>query len=402
MTPPSGTESTEPIPAGGIGGILPPVEDEAPEEPEDKGPRDRLLPQFVWEALLFIGALFAAGAVFVDDELLSGVNNMDIAISLGLMLGVVTVFGLSLRYGVPAVAGLVFLVLIPSFSTVLIGDNPWLGLAWIAAYALAATLVFAFLTYALRVTAWLSSFIVAAMMFVPVYFTAEIEEIPSVGGRPEPFLLNGAWWVPIAFAALAVLKGLASLSDGVRDRMESSALAARGDANREGSGIAMGILAYFGATLFLGVVAWLAYNVRLENSPRNVVGDSLLQAFNSLTGSVFELHGLYLGLLLPVLAMSLIAGVSVNGRRGPVTGEVWSVLLVWGAAMLWSDHLARSFDVMDPGASQVRDIGWTQVLLFGALILGFIVSASLNALGRPKKAPENGEQGVGSFESDPF
>ncbi|MFC4337163.1 hypothetical protein [Salininema proteolyticum] len=354
---PPDTDRTAALPLA----VAPSFEPPEVTEPDPEPPKDRLAPQLVWEAVLFLAAAGLAAAAVIRDDVVADMDKTALATGLGLLVGLVVLFGASIRFGVPALAGLSLPGMLAFDGDFLPSQPPLIGLAMVAGLGLAAALVFGLLVNVLKVNGWLAAFMAAALVY-GAYRWVDHPSAPQGERGAETLGLNGDYWVPALFLVLAVALGLLFTREPVRDLMSSSAA--------KGSTVT-GLLVHTGATVGMGVVGWLAHN--LDSAVVHSAAESPA-AWDTQYSALFGYQGFY-----GLLAVALLAGVCVNGRRGPVTGEVWAVVAVWAGALLM-----RPYDfgfTTETGNDHVPAATFT----LAVLLLGVVVSSVLDRLGEPKR-----------------
>lgn len=345
---------------------------------EAKPPRDRIVFQLVWEAILL---LLAANALFLvyqqRNEIFGGAAPMDAANaelrSLAPLLLLVTALGLSLRLGavnlsIPAVAFLVLAV-----PSLFVGDDPWIGLGMTAAAAAAVTVLFVLLVLVLRLPAWMAGlaclFTVAASVEVLRRLASDLG-LDTVSGWSAPdglVVFGGA-------AAVSVAGGLLGLLPGVRDRFTRVKGAVEGTERRDAASVFALIGGTFVSVLLAGVAGFLpvAFGSAETNSQSVLVG-----MFSFSTASMVVLSPF-------VLIAVLLGGTSLWGRRGGVAGSVLATVALWAVMQVWGN-------LVPPASEPDLFSRWTGALYAGMLLAGLVVSFGLDRLGRPKERPAEPE-----------
>ncbi|GAB3993722.1 hypothetical protein GCM10029992_06140 [Glycomyces albus] len=354
---------------GGAEPLPPPV--------EPKPPRDRIVFQLVWEAIL---VLLTANALFLvyqqRDEIFGGASPMDAASSelrsLAPLLLLVTALGLSLRLGavnlsIPAVAYLVLAV-----PSLFVGDDPWIGLGMTAAAAAAVTVLFVLLVLVLRLPAWMAGlaclFAVAASIPVLQRLAAELG-LDSVSG----------WSAPTACGCSAARPssrspGTARTAPGVRDRFSRVKGAVEGTERRDAASVFALIGGTFLSVLLAGAAGFLpaAFGTGEATSQSVLVG-----MFTFSTASMVVLSPF-------VLIAVLLGGTSLWGRRGGVAGAVLATVTLWAVMQVWGN-------LVPPASDPDLFSRWTGALFAAMLLAGLVVSFGLDRLGRPKERPTEPE-----------
>ncbi|GAB3228690.1 hypothetical protein GCM10027447_21180 [Glycomyces halotolerans] len=346
---------------------------------EAKPPRDRLVFQLVWEAILVLLTLNALFLVYQQrseifgDQPLMDTANTEMA-RLAPLLLLVTALGLSLRLGAVnlAVPAMAFLVL--SAPTMFVSTNPWMGLGITAVAAVVTTAVFTVLALALRIPAWMTGLALAFAIVGAAPLMSRLAadlNLESGSGWTAP---DGMW----LFAGAAVISlagGLLGLAPGVRDRFTRVKGALEGTEPRE----AASVLALFGGTfLSLFLAGSAGFLVAVFQSGEAMQGGSVFGSFSSAGGPTL--------LLTPfVLIAVLLGGTSLWGRRGGIAGTLLATVLLWSAILLRSNLEAPS---SDPELFN----RWDGVIFAGALLVGVVVSVVLDRLGRPKVSEPLEEQ----------
>jgi hypothetical protein len=382
---------------GELGGRAAPYQPDAPAtvpfpagdgeagEPAGRPPRDRVVFQLVWEAVLL---LLAANALFMvyqrREEILGDVplaDALDEHMSfLAPVLLIALAFGLSLRLGAVNLAVPTLAALAASAPELFIGSDPWIGLGFTAAAAALATVVFVLLVLLLRVPPWLAGMAVAAgvVAVVPLIdgevFGYELSEAASWDPPGGAWLLGGA-------AVLAVIGGLIGLSPGLRDRLSAVREAVDGSGERDAATVWTFIGGVFVSSLLAACAGFLLTVFRDVEGQ----GEGMF-AFAALP------FGFFVGVELFTLIVVFLAGTSPRGRRGGVFGTVLAAVLVWTVYVLWG-----SFATGEEGGLQ----HWSGLLAFGLLVFGLAMAAVLDRLGRPK-APRPDEYLEPAQEVTPF
>ena len=343
------------------------------EQPE--APKDRVVFQFVWEAILL---LLAANALFLvyrrEDELFgddyTGLTEAleSHALHLAPVLLAALAIGLSLRLGavnlaVPSIALAVTLAF--PFET-----NMWIYLGYVAGAAVIAGLLYTLLVAALRVPAWFAGLAVGVVVFAAIPLSGRLADwrgVDTVTGWSQPnglYVLGGA-------AALAVLGGFIGLAPGMRDGFS----AVKGLADGEGRRSASAVFLLLGGTVLSMLLAAGAGFVLFVFGLGSIEGD------HSLNFGLFGTYPLAVEPLVLAFGVALLAGTSLWGRRGGVFGMVFATLAVWAGLVLWGRA------VVDAGEDSWQ-ADYSQAIFAGVLLVGLFVSFALDRLGRPREPLE--------------
>ncbi|PRY59096.1 hypothetical protein [Glycomyces artemisiae] len=335
-------------------------------------PRDRTVFQFVWEAILLLLTLNALFLVYQrQDEIFGGDATMDTLgthfATLTSLLLVATGFGLTLRLGAVNLAVPAMPMLALMLPSLFIGENPLVGLGYLAGAALALAIVFTVLTVVFRVPPWLAG--LASLVVLAGSFQAFTELAELIGATDGGTWTNpGDLWVFLGAVALAVAGGLLGLVPAVRDRFSKVKGAADGTGDRDAASVFMLLGGNLLALLLAALAGFLP--VAFAGGPEGVQWTAT---------SPFTL-GMLSGLDLTPFALIavLLAGTSPWGRRGPVFGTVLATIAVWALLLVWSSLTGPA---SDPELFQ----SWTGALYAGLLLLGLFVAFGLDRLGRPKE-----------------
>ncbi|WP_026925387.1 hypothetical protein [Glycomyces arizonensis] len=339
---------------------------------EPRPPRDRVVFQLVWEAVL---VLLTANALFMvyqrrdevfGDAPISDAMDRHMALLAPVLL-VAVALGLSLRFGAVNLAVPSLAALVSSAPGLFVGADPWIGLGFTAAAAAAATVAYALLVLVLRVPGWLAGFAVSAgaLAVAPVvqdgifgYAASEAAAWDSPGGT---WLLGGA-------AVIAVAGGLIGLVPAVRERMTAVKDAVEGPGGRDAASVAALVGATFVSSFLAAAAGFLLVVFR------DTAQGEGMNAFAALP------FGFFLNLDLFALIVVFLAGTSPRGRRGGVFGTLIAAVLVWAVYLLWGSY---------QGEAVGDDLQqWSGLLGFGLLVFGLAMAAALDRLGRPKDRPD--------------
>jgi len=267
--------------------------------PPGTAPRQLLLPQLVWEALLGLLLVAALIAGTVHWHVLRG-PGLAATIAMLLLLGGALV--LSLRTATPNLAvGIVMSVAALAYLRGLrAGWAVPVALLVVLALALVVGLVMAVLTGPLGLPGWAVSLAAVALLTAYVFGTQ---------GRPETARPDQLWSAG-TMDVVAVLVGLGTVAAGVLWQVTGVRRALSG--NR-----AAAVPAGLGARTVGALVG--------------MVGSTMLAA---LAGVVFTGYAGFAvtdngsGRLVQALAVALLAGASVRGGRGPLAGTVLAAVLL--------------------------------------------------------------------------
>ncbi|MFG3338810.1 hypothetical protein [Glycomyces sp. NPDC048151] len=384
ITPPPPIPSQPGLDAGPVdpfaGQVLAPVE---PVEPKE--PRDRVVFQFVWEAILLLLTLNALFLVYRRRDDLFGDEFDGLVDALGahalyltpILLAALAI-GLSLRLGAVnlAVPALAFAVT----AAVPFETDVWLYMGYVAGAAAVAGLLYVLLVAAFRVPAWFAGLAVGAAVLaaVPASFEFATPDPYTLPGQPNGlYLLGGA-------AVLAVAGGFIGLAPGMRDGFSAVKRLADGEGERSASSV---FLLLGGTVLSMLLAAGSGYLVYMY-------GLGPIEGQSSLNFGPYGTYPTAIELQLIAFAVVLLAGTSLWGRRGGVFGVVFALVAVWAGLVLWGQI------VFDAGVNSWQ-ASYSQAIDAGILLVALFISFALDRLGRPKEAPEP-DDGVYTQEMTPF
>lgn len=375
--------------------------------------KDRVIFQFVWEAILLLLTLNVLFLIYRREDELFGDDFTGLsealrshALHFTPVLLAALAIGLSLRLGavnlaVPAVA-----VAVAMASPV--ETNLWLYAGYVAAAAAVAGLLYTLLVAAFRVPAWFAGLAVGVVVLAAVPLTDNLREWRGIDTMTLPGHPNGLYVLGGA-AALAVIGGLIGLTPGMRNGFSSVKRLADGPseymdrAHRQEGGerSASAVFLLMGGTVLSMLLAAGAGFVLFMYALGSIEGD------HSLNLGMFGHYPTGIELQLLAFGMALLAGTSLWGRRGGVFGTVFATVGVWGGLVLWGRTVA------DAGEDSWQ-ADYSQLIFAGVLLLGLFVSFALDRLGRPKEPaelddtaytqelppfePNNGDEGTGLFE----
>ncbi|MCH7229482.1 hypothetical protein L0U85_01190 [Glycomyces sp. L485] len=362
-------------------------------EPEATGAdarprRDRIVFQLIWETILLLLALNALFMVYRRREAIFGDEfgtALDAAdahlLSMSPLLLGVLALGLSLRLGAVNLAAPAA-VFVAAFAPPL-SANPWINLAWIAAGAAVAALLFSLLVLALRVPPWFAGLASAWLIWAgsPLLdrFSADLEQVRTLQSP-------GGLWIFLGVAALAVGGGLVGLLPSVRDGFSGVKAMADGTTGRGASPALLLVGGTFLSMLLAGGAGFMmsVFDLRSPDTESSLYFG--VYSFDGQTAIGFEVF-----MFIAVLA----AGTSLWGRRGGVLGSVLTTVLLWSGLLLWGELRAPTND-----ESLYTD--WSQILFVGLLLVALFVSFGLDRLGRPREDGEAGDAEDSAEESSPF
>lgn len=379
-----------PMAAAGDGGPVDPfagqgLEAAPPAEPV-RPVRDRVLFQFIWEAILLLLTLNALFMVYrrqddlFDGEFGSLATALDAhALYLAPVLLAALAIGLSLRLGAVNLAVPV-LVIAVGWLVRPVDANLWIHAAYVAAAAVVAALVYVLLVAAFRVPPWFAGLAMGAAFLASTQAVARLADSRGVDAvtmwnPPNGLVVFGG------AAALAVAGGLIGLAPGVRDGFSAVKRMADGDERSAGA-----VFLLLGGTvlsmLLAAAAGFLMYVYTLAPSAEPT----------SLGFGPYGLGSAGIDLQLLAFAAALLGGTSLWGRRGGVLGTVLAVVAVWAGMVLWNHPMAEAGD-----ASWQDD--FAPLIDVGILLVALFVSFALDRLGQPKDAVEPDEY---SQEMRPF
>jgi ribose/xylose/arabinose/galactoside ABC-type transport system permease subunit len=361
-------------------------------EPEPTRPRDRLVFQLVWEAILLLVTLNALFLVYQQRNEIFGESTVAAAIDahvpvLVSLLLLATAIGMSLRMGAInlSVPMLAFLVVV--LPEVFVSERPLMGLAVTVGAAAAVTVVFVLLTLAFRIPAWAAGL---ACLFLVAASVMPLSTLRGGAGfgSAATWTSPGALWLFLGAAAVSVAGGLIGLLPGVRGRLSAVRDMIGGTADRDAAS-AFTLIAGTFVSLVLAALAGFAIAV---------FGGFGAAFASSLSGMFFASAGMGVTVTPLALIAVLLGGTSLWGRRGGIIGTVLGSVLVWSTMLIWSNLEAPASD---------RDLfdRWSGMVLVGLLVFGLVVSFALDRLGRPKAAvpDENGDAGdTAEMPSSPY
>jgi ribose/xylose/arabinose/galactoside ABC-type transport system permease subunit len=328
--------------------------------------QDRLWPHLAWEAVLLLGVVATVaitiglhGADVLTNERVMPFLLMQVA-AIGLLASALS---LSLRVAAPNLAVAAIAGAAGSLVTWLLAehDQTLLVAALLALAAGAAVgLVLAMVVVGLHVPAWAVS-LGAGLTLAPLTVALLGVQSPLPVDEDVTRAADQEWLWFGGFAAISVVGGALWAVPGIRRAL--SRTRADGDPARR-PGVAAGL----GAAVGLIGSSVLA-------AAAGVVFVLLLRADFLISDTAY---------LAETLAIVLLAGVSVFGRRGGVFGILLAACLV----VLVRHAMALSD----------AELGVYYLVLFGAVVLGLIVSRLLELLGKPGPAttvPSNGANAGG-------
>ncbi|HEX2144248.1 MAG TPA: hypothetical protein VHG10_07065 [Glycomyces sp.] len=364
--------------------------------------RDRVVFQFIWEAILLLLTLNALFLVYRREDELFGDEFDSLAdalsehaLHLAPVLLAALAIGLSLRLGAVNLA-------VPSIAFAVTLATPvetdlWIYLGYVGAAAVVAGLLFTLLVAAFRVPAWFSGLAVGVVVFAAIPLTGRIAAgrgIDTITGWAHPnglYLLGGA-------AALAIVGGFIGLAPGMRSGFSAVKRLADGEGERPASAVFL----LLGGTVLSMLLAAGAGFVVFAYGLGSIEGD------HSLNFGMLGHYPTTIELQVLAFAVVLLAGTSLWGRRGGVFGMVFATVAVWAGLILWGQAVA------DAGEESWQ-ADYSQAIFAGVLLVGLFVSFALDRLGRPKEQleaddgfytqemtpfePPNGDQGSGLLAS---
>jgi ribose/xylose/arabinose/galactoside ABC-type transport system permease subunit len=389
FTPPPLAAPGAGLPATGDGGPVDPFAGQAPEAvayAEPAAPRDRVVFQFIWEAILLLLTLNALFLVYRRRDALFGDEFDGLADALSrhalhltpILLAALAI-GLSLRLGAVNLAA-------PALAFVITVARPfeanvWIYMGYVAGAAAVAGLLYVLLVAAFRVPAWFAGLAIGVVVVaaLPVtYRLADPGDVVTLPGPPNGlYLLGGA-------AVLAVAGGFIGLAPGVRDGFSAVKRLADGEGERSASAV---FLLLGGTVLSMLLAAASGYV-------------SYMYALGPIEGQHTLNFGPYADLAVAVepqllaFAIALLAGTSLWGRRGGVFGGVLTAVAVWAGLVLWGRAVADAGE----GSWQAD---YSQAIYAGILLVALFVSFALDRLGRPKETIEP-DDGIYTQEMRPF
>jgi ribose/xylose/arabinose/galactoside ABC-type transport system permease subunit len=246
-------------------------------------------------------------------------------------------------------------------------ESQLLAAALVVAVALAVTVALSVLVTVLKVPGWAASLGAAVAVLATATTVAEDGEFaigPSAGGvlttLPESTTVTVAtelaWAVIGTVMAVSVLGGLIAVVPSVRRRLQACREAAAGPGSRD-----LPLAVTTGTGLLVSNLLAAGAGVLLVIPSEQVAGGAEVPA------SGLEAMGLALA-----LAIVLLGGTSVWGRRGGVFGTLLAGLAVFA------------------GFAAFTDLGWAAQghwLLTGAFALGLLVNWLVEVLGSRPPAP---------------
>ncbi|MEU5154293.1 hypothetical protein [Glycomyces sp. NPDC021274] len=375
-----------PMPTTGDGGPVDPFAGQGPYEAEPvaaAAPRDRLVFQFIWEAILLLLTLNALFMVYRRQDDLFGVDDFMESLSrhalhLTPVLLAALAIGLSLRLGAVNLAApaLAFAITVAApFET-----DVWLYMGYVAGAAVVAGLLYVLLVAAFRIPPWFAGLAigVAVIAALPVTYRLADPGTYTLPAHPNGlYVLGGA-------AVLAVAGGFIGLAPGMRDGFSAVKRLADGDGERSASAVFL----LLGGTVLSMLLAAGAGYVTYMYALGPIEGEHHLN---------FGPYGDYATAVEPQLlafAIVLLAGTSLWGRRGGVFGVVFATIAVWAGLLLWNRAVADAGE----GSWQAD---YSQAMYAGVLLVAVFVSFALDRLGQPKDAVEP-DDGAYPQEMRPF
>ncbi|MQM27263.1 hypothetical protein [Glycomyces albidus] len=342
----------------------------------EPAPKDRVGFQFIWEAILLLLTLNALFLVYQRrDEIFSGGLSVDALgpdfTVLASLLLMVTGFGLTLRLGAVNLAVPAMPMPVIAASTLFVGPDPLVGLAFTAGLAAAVAIVFTVLTVVFRIPPWLAG--LASLVVLAGSLPALRELDGAVGGGAAGTWADpGGLWLFLGAAALSVAGGLLGLLPGVRDRFSKVKGAADGTGDREAGSVVALLGGNFLALLLAAGGGFLAVVFR---QGEDLLGLPGAFAVGADAGVVLTAY---------VFIVVFLAGTSPWGRRGGAFGTVLALIAVWALGLFWQT-------LEGPASDPDRYRDWTGAVYAGLLLLGLFVSFGLDRLGRPKEPTEPDE-----------
>ncbi|MEU6858086.1 hypothetical protein AB0B28_04295 [Glycomyces sp. NPDC046736] len=334
-------------------------------------PRDRVIFQFVWEGILLLLALNALFLVYRREDELFGDEFGTLWSALDahalyltpILLGALAI-GLSLRLGAVNLA-------VPSVALVAawappVDANLWLHLAYLAAAAVVAGLLYALLVAAFRVPPWFAGLAIGVAVFASLPLLdrlaawRELGEIAAWEQDNGLYIFGGA-------VVLAVAGGLLGLLPGLRDAFSNVKSVADGDAERSVPAV---FLLIGGTVLSMLLAAGAGFLMAVYELRLTTESTSLAFGPYSIGPGSADLQLLAFGAV-------LLAGTSLWGRRGGVLGTVFAVVGLWAGLVLWGQAIENAGE----GSWQAD---YFPAMLAGLLLVGIFVSFGLDRLGRPK------------------
>lgn len=346
------------------------------EQPE--APKDRMVFQFIWEAILLLLTLNALVLIYRREDELFGDDFAGLseaveshALHLVPILLAALAIGMSLRLGAVNLAVPALAIAIPLASPV--ETNLWLYLGYVAGAAAVAGLLFTLLVVAFRVPPWFAGLAIGVVVFASIPLLDRLREwrgIDSMTLWSQPnglYLLGGA-------AVLALAGGLIGLAPGVRDGFRAVKRLADGEGERSASAVFL----LMGGTILSMLLAAGAGFVTYVYGLGPIEGD------HSLNFGPYGIYPTWVEMQLLAFGVALLAGTSLWGRRGGVFGTVFATVAVWAGLVLWGR------EVVNAGEDSWQ-ADYSQAIFAGVLLLGLFVSFGLDRLGRPKDPDEFGD-----------
>jgi hypothetical protein len=341
---------------------------------EPRPPRDRVVFQFVWEAILLLLTLNALFLVYRREEELFGGEFSTLtdaferhALYLTPILLAALAIGVSLRLGAVNLAVPALAAAIPIVRPV--EGNVWIYLGYVAGAAAVAGLLYVLLVVAFRVPPWFAGLALGIAVLASMPLAGRLAAWRGVDTVTLPGPPNGLYLLGGA-AVLAVAGGLIGLAPGVRDGFSAVKRMADGE-ERSASAV---FLLLGGTVLSMLLAAGSGFVVYMYT-----LGP--VEGTNSISFGPYGSYPVSVELQLLAFAVVLLGGTSLWGRRGGVLGAVLATVAVWAGLVLWGQA------VEDAGLNSWQ-ADYSQAIFAGALLLGLFVSFGLDRLGRPKEPVE--------------
>lgn len=340
------------------------------EPPKEAASKERAWVQFAWEAILAIPAIGLLIWGLTSGDLVDGADELGEMLFIGApYLLLASALGLSLRVGAVNLSVIGAAILSTSFYNRLTFEDSWLALPASLGIGLAAGATCALLIVLLRVPGWAAGLVTLfGVQLIPglAGYDMFARDIPLHATDPI-FSSSGLQWVAVALIVIvSVGGGAVGLTSAFRNAATDMIDAQRSHGPRSTDSLLKLSLALTLSGLIAGAAGFLFSEAETVGNP---IG-ALPVAWNS---------GLWMQIAMLVLALLLLGGTSLYGRRGGVVGTLLAGFLTFGL-YLGVEELRHS---TTSGSSSDEFYANLEVALPLILAtLGLIVVFVLDRLGR--------------------
>ncbi len=333
--------------------LVPGMTDADEEQRAPKPVRDRVWPHLIWELILLAGV--AASMLWLwnrNNDVFQGANRDQLLLTAAILGGLAVAMAWSVRAGVPNLAVGPAAAAAGVIGGRLISENNW-GVSSAATVmlcgALGAGIILGLVVVVLHVPSWVASLGLSALgLAIMLHLDYRLRAVVPRNIDLPDFTAT-AWIFAASVAVFSVLGGVLWSIHGVRWTF-SSIRAERDPADRASVG---GTFGAFGALVGSTVIAAGAGVLSLIVTREAAIGSALTYT------------------ALP-LAIVLVGGVSIFGRRGGIFGTVFATAIV--AVMSQVDYWQSAEGVL--------------FMVGGGLLLGLIVTRFMEWVGRREPARE--------------